>query len=218
MRRSHASSTGAAFAAAPPALTAGRRLSVLTAFAALTLALAATLAGGGAPAMPPAVTDGGTLGTTSAALPLAPNVGQSAPAVRFEAHTRGGALLLEDRQIVVVRGGEAIPTRFVGSARRPALVPAGRLPGVVNFLHGADRSAWRLGVPSYAAVRYRGLWPGVDVRVSAPSDGGAAQALLRLAPGADARAVRWSAGPGAPTALAAWQVAGGRKVAVPVRA
>jgi len=38
-----------------------------------------------------------------------------------------------------------------------------RLPGVVNYLQGPDRSSWLLGIPTYRRVRYRGVYPGIDL-------------------------------------------------------
>jgi hypothetical protein len=37
------------------------------------------------------------------------------------------------------------------------------LPGKVNYLRGADARRWRLGIPTYGRVRYRNVYPGVDL-------------------------------------------------------
>ena len=37
------------------------------------------------------------------------------------------------------------------------------LPGTVNYLLGNDPGQWRTGIPTYAQVRYRDVYPGVDL-------------------------------------------------------
>jgi type I phosphodiesterase/nucleotide pyrophosphatase/Calx-beta domain-containing protein/hemolysin type calcium-binding protein/beta-propeller repeat-containing protein len=59
----------------------------------------------------------------------------------------------------------------------------GRLPGVVNDLRGDDASRWRTHVPTFERVRYREVYPGVDLDWH-----GTQQRLeydFRVAPGAD---------------------------------
>ncbi|MFZ0660938.1 MAG: hypothetical protein WAM05_19625, partial [Candidatus Binataceae bacterium] len=38
-----------------------------------------------------------------------------------------------------------------------------RLRGVVNYYQGKDRSKWRSDVPTYGQVRYREVYPGIDL-------------------------------------------------------
>ncbi|WP_437768499.1 hypothetical protein WMF27_13275 [Sorangium sp. So ce281] len=66
---------------------------------------------------------------------------------------------------------------------RAGVVPEGKDPtgAVVSYFTG-PREPWRTGVPTYAAVVYEDLWPGVDLEIS-----GTAHALkceLVVAPGA----------------------------------
>jgi uncharacterized protein (TIGR03437 family) len=53
--------------------------------------------------------------------------------------------------------------RFVGAST--AARPAGEsiLPGVTNYLSGADPRRWRTGVPGFARVRYREIYPKIDL-------------------------------------------------------
>jgi len=37
------------------------------------------------------------------------------------------------------------------------------LPGTANYLIGTDPRAWRTGIPTYARVAYRGVYPGIDL-------------------------------------------------------
>jgi hypothetical protein len=53
--------------------------------------------------------------------------------------------------------------RIVGA--RPGLKINGedKLPGVANYFIGSDPSKWHSNVPTYAKVRYSGVYPGVDL-------------------------------------------------------
>jgi hypothetical protein len=64
--------------------------------------------------------------------------------------------------------------RLLGS--RPGVVPrgVGRLPGTTTDASGADPKAWRTGIPSYSAVLYRAIYPGIDLSYEAAGD------LLRI--------------------------------------
>jgi hypothetical protein len=127
------------------------------------------------------------------ALPLAfeANQGQTAPAVRYLAHGQGYQLFLTNQDAVLtlrqsavgaksVKGGALLATRthrmqnvtaktsvlrmhFEGA--NPAAEVAGTkpLPGKTNYFIGGDPRKWRTDVPSYEAVRYRGIYPGVDL-------------------------------------------------------
>jgi hypothetical protein len=68
-----------------------------------------------------------------------------------------------------------------GTARATA---GDRLPGTANYIAGGDRSRWHTGIPTYADVRYNGVWPGVDVVYY--GDQSRLEYDFRLAAGADA--------------------------------
>lgn len=111
-----------------------------------------------------------------------PNRGQWPAAVRFAATlgpmsaivdshgwwldlTRGPAPAREGRRGSEERAcGAALQMTFVGSA--PADISGEEvLSGVHHYLLDPDPVRWRTGVPRFAAVRLRGLYPGVDVRL-----------------------------------------------------
>jgi hypothetical protein len=52
---------------------------------------------------------------------------------------------------------------LVGAAARPAVSGVSRLPGVTNYMLGADRSRWHLRIPTFAQVHYQGVYPGIDM-------------------------------------------------------
>lgn len=90
------------------------------------------------------------------------NLGQTGAAVRFLAHTPGYNLFLMDEEAVVSARGSAVRLRFTGAAQaKPE--PLGLLPGRTNYYIGNDPARWRRGIPAYGKVRYRGLYPGVDL-------------------------------------------------------
>lgn len=117
------------------------------------------------------------------------NRGQWDERVMFSAR-RGGitAFFLRDSFVLQLAGqhsatGANIFLVFEGVCDRVAVGGTNRLPGYSNYLLGSDPTRWRTRVPSYASLRYRGLYPGVDVMVR--SEEGRFEYDLLLAPGAD---------------------------------
>ena len=54
---------------------------------------------------------------------------------------------------------------LLGADAEPAIAGTERLPGVTNYLRGSDRGARARTSPSYASVRYRNAYRGIDVAV-----------------------------------------------------
>ena len=61
--------------------------------------------------------------------------------------------------------------RLVGANAHAAVAGADELPGKVNYLIGNDSKKWRTNVPTYAKVRYRNVYPGVDLVYTATKRG-----------------------------------------------
>jgi uncharacterized repeat protein (TIGR01451 family) len=61
------------------------------------------------------------------------------------------------------------------------------LPGSVNFFLGDDPMGWQVDVPTYAALAYRNLYPGVDLIYSGSH--GRLKSEFRLAPGIHPRVI-----------------------------
>ena len=81
----------------------------------------------------------------------------------------------------------------LSGARPSGPVAAGPpLPGVVNVYSARDRVRWRTGIERYAAVRYRDVYPGVDLVWS--GSGGRLEYSFELRPGADPRRIRLAFG------------------------
>ncbi|HEX8150790.1 MAG TPA: SBBP repeat-containing protein [Pyrinomonadaceae bacterium] len=87
---------------------------------------------------------------------------------------------------------QLVGMRFVGANPRPEIAGEGALPGRVNYFVGRDASKWRAGVRTFAGVRYRDLYPGVDLVFHGGRDGGRLEYDFVLAPGADYKDVRLS--------------------------
>jgi hypothetical protein len=62
-------------------------------------------------------------------------------------------------------GAAAAVVRMTWPGANRRVRPAGLEPatGVSNYLIGNDPARWRLGVPSFGRVRYRDLYPGIDL-------------------------------------------------------
>ena len=54
---------------------------------------------------------------------------------------------------------------FPGANPGVRVEPFGRLDTVVSYFIGDDPTKWRVAVPVWSGVRYRGLYPGVDLEV-----------------------------------------------------
>lgn len=112
---------------------------------------------------------------TYAQLPLSfePNLGQSAPAVKFLSRGQGYGLFLTPNQaILLLRQPGARPAtsqfrklslQLLSSNPAATIEAGGRQAGVSNYLLGSNPRRWHRGVPHYAQVRYRDIYPGVDL-------------------------------------------------------
>lgn len=56
-----------------------------------------------------------------------------------------------------------ITMRLVGANSSAQLEGLDRLPGISNYFIGSDPTKWRSNVPHYGKVRYRGIYPGIDL-------------------------------------------------------
>jgi hypothetical protein len=61
------------------------------------------------------------------------------------------------------RDGSSDTILFAGARTDAPAAPERALPGVSHYAQGNDPSHWIWDVPHFAAVRYRGIYPGVDL-------------------------------------------------------
>lgn len=148
----------------------------------------------------------------------------------FVSRTPALALAVDTRGAQLARPGFAARLEFRGS-QSARLEPLEPLPGTSRYLVGRDRAQWRNAVPHYRRVAARQLYPGIDAVYY--SNGRELEFDLLVAPGADPSAIVLEF-LGAQPSLAsdgslslngrirqrppvAYQIAGGRRVAVESR-
>ena len=78
--------------------------------------------------------------------------------------------------------------QLVGASDGAASGGEAALPGVVHYYLGDDPAAWRTDVPTYGQVRYREVYPGIDLVYY--GSGGQLEYDFVVAPGADPARVR----------------------------
>lgn len=131
-----------------------------------------------------------------ATLPLSfvPNAGQNEPAVQMQASGLGGAIAFAPTYITfalpVDQAGASTSLRltWAGANLQPAITGVDRLLGVYHFYVGQPE-AWRSNIPTYAAVLYHGLYPGIDLRYDGQD--GLLKGTYLVAPGVNPALIRW---------------------------
>lgn len=129
----------------------------------------------------------------AAPLAFVPNQGQADPAVRMQARGLGGGLAFLPGEVALTlpTAVGAAPAKlrlqFVGGAAAE-IAGAEPQPGLFHSYRG-QHAAWREGLPTYAALVYRELYPGVDLRYDGRD--GALKGTYTVAPGADPARIRW---------------------------
>lgn len=99
------------------------------------------------------------------------NRGQAPGAVRFLSRGKGYSLFLTPTEAVLAvhrvaasAASEAVVRmKLLGANAHPRMTAMKPLPGLVNYLIGSDRRAWRRRVPTYARAAYGAAYPGIDL-------------------------------------------------------
>jgi hypothetical protein len=91
----------------------------------------------------------------------------------------------------------ALRMRLVGANGHAAAAGADELPGKVNYFIGNDPKKWRINVPTYAKVKYQGVYPGTDL-VYYGNQGGQLEYDFVVAPGADPSVITLDVAAGLP--------------------
>jgi Beta-propeller repeat len=140
--------------------------------------------------------DGGT-DVLAAGLPVhfEVNQGQAAPEVRFLVNGGRSALYLTNQEAIFALRETAdfgapslVRMRLLGSNQAAEIVGEDELPGKSNYFIGNDPERWRTKIPHYSRVRYRDLYPGVDLVFY--DNGGVLEYDFVVAPEADPGKVR----------------------------
>ena len=109
----------------------------------------------------------------SITLPLAfeRNAGQTDPQVKYLTRGQGGTVWFTEQGPVLgvaVKSRSAsrmavMRMRFEGGKRAPKIEGVSQTGGITNYFIGNDASKWRTDVPQFQQVRYRDVYPGIDV-------------------------------------------------------
>src|SRR5438093_239317 len=96
------------------------------------------------------------------------NKGQTDEQVRFLARGSRSTLFLTPSEAVLVFTHREVSRTvlrmiFIGANPEPSVVGAEELPGKANYFIGSDPANWRTDVPTYAKVRYKNVYPGIDL-------------------------------------------------------
>jgi hypothetical protein len=94
----------------------------------------------------------------------------------------------EQKMSETPRQGANIKLSFEGANLHPTLEPINRLETSVNYFIGNDPDQWKSDVPAWGGVRYKDLYPGIDLEVSS-KDGQVVQRVV-ASEGADLSAVK----------------------------
>jgi hypothetical protein len=126
------------------------------------------------------------------------NKGQVAADVDFMARLSGATLFLHEGHAVFVPASarqsrstgqpDALRLEFVGAEARATGAGEGELPSRSHYLIGRDPSRWQTDVRHVERVRYRDVYPGIDVLYRG---GHTLEFDVIVQPGADASSVRF---------------------------
>jgi hypothetical protein len=109
--------------------------------------------------------------------------------VKFLARSSGMTLFLTSTETVFLTTRSVVRMRLVGANPEPDMQGVDPLPGRQHALIGRDSSRWRTDVPTYARVRHRGVYRGIDVLYYG-ADGRQLEYDFVVAPGADPGVIR----------------------------
>ena len=93
------------------------------------------------------------------------NQGQADGSLRFIARSEGGLVGLARQGLTLSADDDTVHLALAGAASAPRMEALDALPGRMHYYLGSDARQWRTDVPTYARVRYAGVYPGVDVLV-----------------------------------------------------
>ena len=137
------------------------------------------------------------------ALPMSfeANAGQTDPRVKFLAHAPGYSLFLTDEEAVLSfselsparkapqlqKTARAVRIRFLGGNAAAAVAGKGELQSRTSYFIGNDPKRWHANLPNYSAVKYSGIYPGVDAVFH--GDNRRFEFDFDIAPGADPHSI-----------------------------
>jgi len=115
------------------------------------------------------------------------NHGISDPQFRYLVRTPSLRAGFARESVVFQSPGSQIQLRFPGANPDANVDGGSELNGVANFFAGRTPDKWRASVSTFAEIRYRGLYPGIDLVYRGA--GAELKAEFRVAAGADPRRI-----------------------------
>jgi hypothetical protein len=127
-----------------------------------------------------------------------PNQGQTDARVKFLAHGSGYGLYLTAREAVLALHSAAtsqhstprtsvVSMKLVGANSTAEPTGDVQLPGKSNYFIGNDPAQWHRDIPQFARVRYRNVYPGIDLVYY--GNQGRLEYDFEVAPGSDPKLV-----------------------------
>ncbi len=98
---------------------------------------------------------------------FAANRGQVDPRVRYIGAGPEFKAWFEDRAVTLQKGGAIVKLTFEGSSGPKEIAADSPTGARANYLYGADPDHWQRDLPLFAAVHYKGVWPGIDLTYKA---------------------------------------------------
>ena len=59
--------------------------------------------------------------------------------------------------------GTTLQFHLLGANQNPKIVGEDLQPGRVNYFFGKDASQWHTNLPNYGKIRYKSVYPGIDL-------------------------------------------------------
>ena len=118
------------------------------------------------------------------------NRGQAAAEYRYLGRLSRGTLGLTAAGMDLFLEGGPIRTRFLGANQRARLEPVDRLSLKTSYFQGSQERGWNTAIASYARIRYRGVYRGIDLVFY--GRGTELEYDFEVAPGADPAAIHFA--------------------------
>src|SRR5262249_51645635 len=85
------------------------------------------------------------------------------PSVQFLARTSGGYIYLGRNQLAVQVNGKPVRMSLENANRTTRAVLEEPLDAISSYFTGESEKEWHTGIPHYERVRYRDVYPGIDL-------------------------------------------------------
>jgi len=92
-----------------------------------------------------------------------PNRGQAPGDVRWLSRAPGRTFMLTGTEALMMLGESTVRMKMIGSRTQPQTEGVDRLEATSNYFIGNNPAEWQTAVPHYARVRYKNVYPGIDV-------------------------------------------------------